>query len=155
MVPRLKTRHLSHSQHGATLIHHIDMNHDKDWEDQQCQLANFRFEEEKHNFGVITMSQFATGRQVYSDKGQNLLWAIKCKQTSRGCEFTTGNDHYLKGDQTQTELERKRNPGVKHQSVSSSIKHCTRQIDGSVVAANQNLLMNFCSSSVDQYCTDR
>ena len=117
MVPRLKTRHLSHSQHGATLIHHIAMNHDEDWEDQQCQLANFRFEE-KHNFGVITMSQLATGRQVYSDKGQNLLWAIKCKQTSRGCEFTTGNDHYLKGDQTQTELERKRNPGVKHQSIS-------------------------------------
>ena len=118
MVPRLKTRHLSHSQHGATLIHHIAMNHDEDWEDQQCQLANFWLEEEKHNFGVITMSQFATGRQVYSDKGQNLLWAIKCKQTSRGCEFTTGNDHYLKGYQTQMELERKllrkRNPGVKH-----------------------------------------
>ena len=65
----------------------------------------------------IGMSPLA-GRQVYSDRRQNLLWAIKCKQTSRGCEFTTGNDLYLKGYQTQMELKRKllrkRNPGVKH-----------------------------------------
>ena len=114
---RLKSRQLSHSQHGATLIHHIAMIHD-----DVCDFnhdARGGVDDDR----MIMMSLLA-GRQTYTDKGQNLLWAIKCKQTSRGCEFTTGNDHYLKGYQTQMELERKllrkRNPGVKHQSMSTS-----------------------------------
>ena len=72
--------------------------------------------------------------KAYPGRGQNLLEAIKCKQTSWGCESTTGNDHYLKGYQTQMEQYRKplrkRNPEVKHQSINirklASVQHKLR-----------------------------